>query len=178
MNVEIIKDLAASGALFAKGSLRHQYAHCWRCKNPIIYRATEQWFSSVDGYRKKALEAIDQVQWIPSWGHDRIYNMIRDRGDWCISRQRVWGVPIPIFYCREHNHAVITDETITHLQEIFAKEGSDAWWAHTEKELLPEGFKCPECGCTEFRKESDIMDVWFDSGCTHKGVLCNDPEMA
>ena len=91
MNVEMIKALAASGALFAKGSLRHQYAHCWRCKNPIIYRATEQWFSSVDGYRKKALEAIDQVQWIPSWGHDRIYNMIRDRGDWCISRQRVWG---------------------------------------------------------------------------------------
>lgn len=178
MNVEMIKALAASGALFAKGSLRHQYAHCWRCKNPIIYRATEQWFSSVDGYRKKALEAIDQVQWIPSWGHDRIYNMIRDRGDWCISRQRVWGVPIPIFYCREHNHAVITDETITHLQEIFAKEGSDAWWAHTEKELLPEGFKCPECGCTEFRKESDIMDVWFDSGCTHQGVLCHDPELA
>lgn len=177
VDVEMIKALAACGALFAKGSLRHQYAHCWRCKNPVIYRATEQWFSSVDGYRQKALEAIDKVQWIPAWGHDRIYNMIHDRGDWCISRQRVWGVPIPIFYCREHNHAVITDETVAHLQEIFAKEGSDAWWARTEKELLPEGFTCPECGCTEFRKESDIMDVWFDSGCTHQGVLKHDPEL-
>ena len=177
MNVPIIKRLAELGVLFAKGSLRHQYAHCWRCKNPIIYRATEQWFSSVDGYRQKALEAIDRVKWIPSWGHDRIYNMIRDRGDWCISRQRVWGVPIPIFYCKKCGKPVINDETISHLQEIFAVEGSDAWWAHDEKYLLPEGFACPDCGGTDFRKESDIMDVWFDSGCTHQGVLCNDPEL-
>lgn len=175
--VQIIKDLAHCGALFAKATLRHQYAHCWRCKNPIIYRATEQWFSSVDGYRQKALAAINQVKWIPDWGHDRIYNMIRDRGDWCISRQRVWGVPIPIFYCKECGEAIINDETIAQLQKIFAVEGSDAWWAHTEKELLPEGYTCPHCGSGEFRKESDIMDVWFDSGSTHQGVLCHDPDL-
>jgi len=176
-NVPIIKRLAENGTLFAKSSLRHQYAHCWRCKNPIIYRATEQWFSSVDGYRQKALEAIDHVQWIPSWGHDRIFNMVRDRGDWCISRQRVWGVPIPIFYCKKCGKAIINDETIAHLQKMFAVEGSDAWWSHTEQELLPEGFTCPDCGGTEFRKESDIMDVWFDSGSTHQGVLCTDPDL-
>ncbi|MCI1821335.1 MAG: isoleucine--tRNA ligase [Megasphaera sp.] len=177
MNVPIIKRLAELGVLFAKGSLRHQYAHCWRCKNPIIYRATEQWFSSVDGYRQKALEAIDHVKWIPSWGHDRIYNMIRDRGDWCISRQRVWGVPIPIFYCQQCGKPIINDDTIKHLQKLFAVEGSDAWWRHNEKELLPDGFTCPECGGTEFKKETDIMDVWFDSGCTHQGVLCTDPKL-
>lgn len=177
MNVPIIKRLAEIGALFAKGSIRHQYAHCWRCKNPIIYRATEQWFSSVDGYRQKALEAIDRVKWIPSWGHERIYNMIRDRGDWCISRQRVWGVPIPIFYCKDCGEHIINDDTIAHLQTLFAEEGSDAWWNHDEKELLPEGFACPHCGSTEFKKETDIMDVWFDSGCTHQGVLHNDPDL-
>ena len=177
MNVPIIKRLAEMGALFAKSTFRHQYPHCWRCKNPIIYRATEQWFSSVDGYRQKALEAIDQVQWIPGWGHDRIYNMIHDRGDWCISRQRVWGVPIPIFYCKDCGEHIINDETIAHLQTMFAEEGSDTWWMHDEKELLPEGFTCPHCGGTHFQKESDIMDVWFDSGCTHQGVLCNDPEL-
>lgn len=175
-NVPVIKKLAELGVLFAKSTFRHQYPHCWRCKEPIIYRATEQWFSSVDGYRQKALDAIDQVKWIPSWGHERIYNMIRDRGDWCISRQRVWGVPIPIFYCKHCGEYIINDETIAHLQEMFAKEGSDTWWMHDAKELLPEGFKCPHCGGTEFTKESDIMDVWFDSGCTHQGVMKNDPD--
>ncbi len=177
MNVPIIKRLAEMGALFAKSSMRHQYPHCWRCKNPIIYRATEQWFSSIDGYRQKALDAIDKVQWIPAWGHERIYNMVRDRGDWCISRQRVWGVPIPIFYCKDCGEPIITDETIAHLQELFAKEGSDTWWMHDEKELLPEGFACPHCGGSRFQKESDIMDVWFDSGSTHQGVLCTDPDL-
>ncbi|PNH21834.1 isoleucine--tRNA ligase [Megasphaera hutchinsoni] len=177
-NVPVIKDLAAVNALFAKETFRHQYPHCWRCKEPIIYRATEQWFSSVDGYRQEALQAIDNVQWIPAWGHDRIYNMIRDRGDWCISRQRVWGVPIPIFYCEDCGTPIINDDTISHLQGIFAKEGSDAWWAHSETELLPDGFVCPSCGGKHFRKESDIMDVWFDSGCTHQGVLNHDPELA
>lgn len=170
--VPVIKILAHNGNLLHKGSIRHQYAHCWRCKNPVIYRATEQWFSSVDGYREQALEAIDkQVQWIPKWGHDRIYNMVADRNDWCISRQRVWGVPIPIFYCKHCGEYVINDDTIGHLQGLFAKEGSNAWWAHDEKELMPEGFTCPHCGHDEFRKETDIMDVWFDSGSSWAGVL-------
>lgn len=176
-NVPVIKKLAELGALFAKSTFRHQYPHCWRCKEPIIYRATEQWFASVDGFRQKALDAIDTVKWIPSWGHDRIYNMIHDRGDWCISRQRVWGVPIPIFYCEDCGEHIINDETIAHLQKMFAKEGSDTWWMHDVKELMPEGYKCPHCGGTHFRKESDIMDVWFDSGCTHQGVLKNDPDL-
>ncbi len=170
--VPVIKILAHNGMLLHKGSIRHQYAHCWRCKNPVIYRATEQWFSSVDGYREEALAAIDnQVQWIPKWGHDRIYNMIADRGDWCVSRQRTWGVPIPIFYCKHCGEYVVNDETIKSVQSWVAKEGSDAWWAHSEKELLPEGFTCPHCGHDEFRKETDIMDVWFDSGSSWSGVV-------
>ena len=176
-NVPVIKKLAEQSALFAKNTFRHQYPHCWRCKNPIIYRATEQWFASVDGFRQKALEAIDTVKWIPSWGHDRIYNMIHDRGDWCISRQRVWGVPIPIFYCEDCGEHIINDDTIGHLQKMFAKDGSDAWWMYDVKELMPEGYKCPHCGGTHFRKESDIMDVWFDSGSTHQGVLKHDPDL-
>lgn len=170
--VPIIKILAHNGNLVQKGSIRHQYAHCWRCKNPVIYRATEQWFSSVDGYRQQALDAIDnQVQWIPKWGHDRIYNMVADRGDWCISRQRVWGVPIPVFYCEHCGEYVVNDDTIKSVQARFAEEGSDAWWAHPAKELLPEGFTCPSCGHGEFKKETDIMDVWFDSGSSWAGVL-------
>ena len=149
--VPVIKILAHNGALVQKGNIRHQYAHCWRCKNPVIYRATEQWFSSVDGYRQEALKAIDeQVQWIPKWGHDRIYNMIADRGDWVISRQRAWGVPIPIYYCDHCGEHIINDDTISSLQEWFAKEGSNAWWAHEAKELLPEGFTCPSCGHDSF----------------------------
>lgn len=170
-NVPIIKELAEHGMLLGKGSVKHQYAHCWRCKNPIIYRATEQWFASVDGFRQDALEAIEQVQWVPSWGEERIHNMVRDRQDWCISRQRVWGVPIPIFYCADCNEHIINDETITAVKELFRKEGSDAWWAKTAKEILPEGFTCPHCGHGEFRKETDIMDVWFDSGSSHAAVL-------
>lgn len=170
--VPVIQILAHNGHLLHKSTLRHQYAHCWRCKNPVIYRATEQWFSSVDGYREEALKAIDEdVQWIPSWGRERIHNMVEGRTDWCISRQRVWGVPIPIFYCKECGEAVINDETIKAVQDVFKKEGSDAWWAHTAEELLPEGYTCHACGHNEFRKETDIMDVWFDSGSSWAGVL-------
>lgn len=170
--VPVIKILAHNNNLLAKGSLHHQYAHCWRCKNPIINRATEQWFASVDGFRQEALDAIDkQVQWIPAWGHDRIYNMVRDRGDWCISRQRAWGVPIPVYYCEKCGHYEINDDTIQALQAWVAKEGSNAWWAHSAEELLPAGYKCSQCGHDHFRKETDIMDVWFDSGSSWAGVL-------
>lgn len=170
-NVPIIKALAGANALLGKGSIRHQYAHCWRCKNPIIYRSTEQWFASVDGFRDQALKAIENVQWIPAWGESRIHNMVADRHDWCISRQRTWGVPIPIFYCKKCNEHIINDETINAVKELFSCEGSDAWWAKSAAEILPVGFKCPHCNHTEFRKETDIMDVWFDSGSSHKAVL-------
>lgn len=176
-NVPIIKDLAASHMLFANGSIRHQYAHCWRCKNPIIYRATEQWFASVDGFRDEALKAIDDVKWIPTWGESRMHNMVADRHDWCISRQRVWGMPIPIFYCKSCNEHIINDDTIRAVKELFRKEGSNAWWAKNAEEILPEGFNCLKCGHAHFRKESDIMDVWFDSGSSHVSVLEQRPEL-
>lgn len=178
-NVPIIKYLAGLNRLFGKENIRHQYAHCWRCKNPIIYRATEQWFASVDGFREEALNAIaNDVQWIPSWGEARIHNMVADRHDWCISRQRVWGVPIPIFYCEDCNEHMVNDDTINAVADLFAKEGSDAWWAHSAEEILPQGTKCPKCGGTHFRKESDIMDVWFDSGSSHAAVCKTRPELA
>lgn len=178
-NVPIIKYLAGLNRLFGKENISHQYAHCWRCKNPIIYRATEQWFASVDGFREEALNAIaNDVQWIPSWGEARIHNMVADRHDWCISRQRVWGVPIPIFYCEDCNEHLVNDDTINAVADLFAKEGSDAWWAHSAEEILPQGTKCPKCGGTHFRKESDIMDVWFDSGSSHAAVCKTRPELA
>lgn len=178
-NVPIIKYLAGLNRLFGKENIRHQYAHCWRCKNPIIYRATEQWFASVDGFREEALNAIaNDVQWIPSWGEARIHNMVADRHDWCISRQRVWGVPIPIFYCEDCNEHLVNDDTINAVADLFAKEGSDAWWVHSAEEILPQGTKCPKCGGTHFRKESDIMDVWFDSGSSHAAVCKTRPELA
>lgn len=176
-NVPIIKDLAAIGALLGKGTIRHQYAHCWRCKNPIIYRATEQWFASIDGFRAAALKAIEDVTWVPAWGEERIHNMIADRKDWCISRQRVWGVPIPIFYCEECGKHIINDVTVKAVSELFTKEGSDAWWSHSAAEILPSGFACPHCGHDKFRKETDTMDVWFDSGSSHAAVLSQRPEL-
>ena len=177
-NVPIIKELAEKGMLMGKSSLKHQYAHCWRCKNPVIYRATEQWFASVDGFRAEALQAIGEVQWIPTWGEDRIRNMVADRQDWCISRQRVWGVPIPIFYCNKCNEHIINDQTITAVSALFRVEGSDSWWAKSAAEILPEHFACPHCGHGEFRKETDIMDVWFDSGSSHAAVLEGNPELS
>ena len=178
-NVPIIKHLAAANLLLGKESIRHQYAHCWRCKEPIIYRATAQWFASVDGFREAALNAIGQeVQWIPSWGQSRIHNMVSERNDWCISRQRVWGVPIPVFYCRDCGEYVINDATITAVSELFGKEGSDAWWARSAEEILPAETTCPKCGGRHFEKETDIMDVWFDSGSSHEAVLRVRPELA
>lgn len=176
-DVPMIRELAARGMLLGKGKVKHQYAHCWRCKNPIIYRATEQWFASIDGFREQTLEAIKGVKWVPNWGQDRMHNMVVDRHDWCISRQRIWGLPIPIFYCNSCNEHVINDATIANIQEIFRQEGSDAWWAKSAAELLPVGFTCP-CGHDTFRKETDIMDVWFDSGSSHAAVLEQHEELA
>lgn len=176
-NKSIIAHLKDIGMLVKTGEVTHQYPHCWRCKQPIVYRATEQWFASIDGFRQAALEAIDTVRWIPAWGRDRIYNMVRDRGDWCISRQRSWGVPIPIFYCASCGQAVIDDETIGHVADLFAENGSDIWFASEAKDLLPRGYTCENCGSQEFYKEKDIMDVWFDSGSSHKAVLETRPDL-
>lgn len=170
-NQNVIDELQEQGMLLQVSRYEHQYPFCWRCKNPIIYRATDQWFASIDGFRKEALQAIDEVEWIPAWGRERIYNMVRDRGDWCISRQRTWGVPIPIFYCDDCGETIINNETIDRISTLFAEYGSDIWFIKEAGELLPEGFKCPHCGQQKFSKETDIMDVWFDSGSSHMAVL-------
>ena len=176
-NKMITEKLEQSGHLLKLGFIQHQYAHDWRTKKPIIFRATEQWFASIDKFRDKMLEEIKTLKWTPSWGEVRLHNMIAERGDWCISRQRAWGVPIPIVYCRNCNHPVVNDETIEKVASIFEQEGSDAWFAKEVHELLPEGTACPQCGHTEFRKETDIMDVWFDSGSSHAAVLETRPEL-
>lgn len=176
-NTLIIEDLKESGALLYTSEITHQYPHCWRCKHPIVFRATEQWFASVEGFRQEALNEIKNVKWIPTWGQDRITNMVADRYDWCISRQRVWGVPIPIFYCKECNKELINDETIKAVADLFRREGSNAWFAKEPNEILPEGIVCPQCGGRHFRKETDIMDVWFDSGTSHEAVLEARPEL-
>jgi len=169
-NKKILERLQQDESLLAATDITHSYPHCWRCKEPIIYRATEQWFASIKGFKDEAINAINNVEWIPSWGQDRITNMVRDRNDWCISRQRVWGVPIPIFYCKDCGKAIINDETIKIISDLFRVKGSDAWFAMDANEILPEGFSC-ECGGKEFTKEQDIMDVWFDSGSSHAAVL-------
>ncbi len=176
-NHKIIEVMEQLGVLLKSSDYKHQYPHCWRCKNPIIYRATNQWFASIDGFRQQALQAIDDVRWIPAWGLERIYNMVRDRGDWCISRQRTWGVPIPIFYCGECGETIISPATISHVSELFSQFGSDLWFEKPALELLPANFTCPQCGSREFTKESDIMDVWFDSGSSHMAVLETYPEL-
>ncbi len=169
-NTAIITDLMENGSLFAKKELTHQYPHCWRCKKPVIYRATTQWFASIDGFRKKALSEIENVKWHPSWGVERMTNMIKDRTDWCISRQRCWGVPIPIFYCRDCGKEYINEQTIEKIRSKFEKFGSNAWFDLTPEELIGDILVC-KCGCKELVKETDIMDVWFDSGTSHQGVL-------
>ena len=169
-NKAILAKLTELNALFAVEKIIHQYPHCWRCKSPIIFRATEQWFCSVDGFKEDACKAIEGVQWIPEWGGDRIKGMVTDRSDWCISRQRTWGVPIPIFYCKDCGKVIINETTIEAVASLFEKEGSDAWFKYTANEILPEGYKCEDCGCTEFEKDHNIMDVWFDSGVSHAAV--------
>ena len=171
-NKIVIEKLQNCGALLSQADIQHSYPHCWRCKNPVIYRATPQWFVKVDKFRKETLDAIKNVKWIPAGGEARISNMVEGRSDWCISRQRAWGVPIPVFYCKDCGEVIVTDETIENVAKIFEKESSDAWVKYTADELLPQGFKCPKCGKTHcFKKESDIMDVWFDSGVTWRAVV-------
>lgn len=169
-NKEIVKWLEENNLLLASQVVNHSYPHCWRCKKPVIFRATSQWFASVDGFRKETLEAIKGVKWYPAWGEERISKMVEDRNDWCISRQRTWGVPIPIFYCKECEKEFVTEESLNKVQEIVKEKGTNAWFDLTEAELMPKGAKC-SCGCTKFKKETDIMDVWFDSGSTHESVL-------
>ncbi len=176
-NKAIAEYLQEIGAMFAMKQIVHQYPHCWRCKKPVLFRATEQWFCSVDAIKEKAVEEINKVNWVPAWGRDRITSMVLDRNDWCISRQRRWGVPIPIFYCKDCGEPLISKEAMQAVSEMFRKEGSDSWYSKDAKEILPEGIKCSKCGSAEFTKEHDIMDVWFDSGVSHAAVVDQRPEL-
>ncbi|HCZ39957.1 isoleucine--tRNA ligase [Brochothrix thermosphacta] len=169
-NPMIIELLEEKGRLLKLDYFSHSYPHDWRTKKPVIYRATPQWFASIDAFREEILEAIAGVDWVPAWGEQRLHNMVRDRGDWVISRQRAWGVPLPIFY-GENGDAIITKETIAHLVPLFREYGSNVWFAREAKDLLPEGFTHPSSPNGTFTKETDIMDVWFDSGSSHEGVL-------
>lgn len=170
-NSMVIEMLQNCGALLQQQDIQHSYPHCWRCKKPVIYRATPQWFVKVDKFRDKALEAIHGVKWIPASGENRIGNMVESRTDWCISRQRAWGVPIPIFYCEDCGEVICDDRTIENVARIFEEESSDAWVKYSPEELLPEGYVCPKCGKKHFKKEKDIMDVWFDSGVSWRAVV-------
>ena len=178
-NTGIIDLLKARGRLLLAETATHSYPHCWRCKQPIIFRATEQWFISLEknDLRRKALENIDRVTWIPRWGRERIYHMVENRPDWCISRQRAWGVPIMAFHCRSCGGAFLTPEILEGLMARVAKEGADFWFVEDTDRLLPPGTTCPGCGGTSFRKETDILDVWFDSGVSFAGVLEPDPHL-
>ena len=170
----IFKDLVESGALLSSKDITHSYPHCWRCHQPVIFRATQQWFASVDAIKEQAVAACEDIWWKPEWGKERMISMIRERSDWCISRQRTWGVPIPMFFCQACGKPYCTEESIAKIAGIFRTEGSNAWWARSVEELIPEGAACA-CGCTTFRKEKDILDVWFDSGSTWKAV-CEERE--
>lgn len=170
-NEVIFNDLQQSGALFAYSEMEHEYPHCWRCKNPIIFRATPQWFCSVEAFKEEAVEACRKVNWIPAWGEDRIIQMVRERADWCISRQRHWGLPIPVFYCRDCGKPVCTDETIGRVSELFGQKGSNCWFEMEAEDLLPKDFACPYCGSHSFTKETNTLDGWFDSGSSHFAVL-------
>ena len=169
-NKAVSEKLEEVGALKKLSFFTHSYPHDWRTKKPVIFRATAQWFASIESFRSELLEAIGKTKFTPSWGETRLFNMVRDRGDWCISRQRVWGVPIPVFYA-ENGEAILTDETISHVADLFREHGSNIWFERSATELLPEGFTHEGSPNGEFTKETDIMDVWFDSGTTHQGVL-------
>ena len=173
-NPVILADMKESGVLFASEEIVHSYPHCWRCKSPIIFRATPQWFCSVDSFKDEAIQACEDVRWLPAWGKERMGAMIRERADWCISRQRRWGLPIPVFYCEDCKKPVCTDESIESVAAIFEEKGSNAWFEMEASELLPQGFKCPHCGGVHFFKETDTLDGWFDSGSTHYAAMQRD----
>jgi len=172
-NEGIISLLEEKGALVAKGTIEHSYPHCWRCKKPVIFRATAQWFMGVDAnkLRERALAEIEKVCWIPETGRSRISSMVSMRPDWCLSRQRYWGTPIPAFYCADCGETILTPETVKAVGKVFAQEGSDAWFIKDAEELLSPGFKCPKCGGEKFLKDQNILDVWFDSGVSNQAVL-------
>ena len=173
-NPVILADMKESGALFASEDIVHSYPHCWRCKHPIIFRATPQWFCSVDAFKDDAVAATENVRWIPGWGKDRMISMIQERADWCISRQRRWGLPIPVFYCEDCGKPVCDDATIEAVSGLFAAEGSNAWYEKEAADILPAGYKCPHCGGVHFTKEEDTLDGWFDSGSTHFASMKKD----
>ncbi len=175
-NKPIAMHLDEIGALFALKKIEHQYPHCWRCHKPVIFRATSQWFCSVDDFKADAVKAAEDVKWYPEWGKDRLQSMVQERADWCISRQRKWGVPIPVIYCQDCGKEIIDNDVMMKISKIFGEEGSDAWFAHDTDYFLPDGFKCPHCGSDKgFDKEKDIMDVWFDSGSSHAAVCKKRP---
>ncbi|MCC8079231.1 MAG: isoleucine--tRNA ligase [Oscillospiraceae bacterium] len=174
-NPIILEDMRASGALLASEDIVHSYPHCWRCKGPIIFRATPQWFCSVDAFKEEACAACEDVRWVPSWGIDRMKSMVRERSDWCISRQRKWGLPIPVFYCPDCGKPICTEESIEAVSALFNEEGSNAWFETDPMDILPKGFKCPECGCDHgFTREEDTLDGWFDSGSSHVASMQRD----
>lgn len=172
-NQGVVDLLEKEDKLLGSGRITHSYPHCWRCKTPVIFRATRQWFISMDqtGLRRNSLDEIKRVQWIPSWGEDRIYNMIENRPDWCISRQRFWGSPLSVFYCSSCRELLATPEIFEHVASLFEKDGADAWFDRKAEELIPPGTRCPSCGGGKFEKENDILDVWFDSGVSHAAVV-------
>lgn len=176
-NSVVNEHLKKAGALVSEGRISHSYPHCWRCKKPIVFRSTEQWFISLehDGLRKKALAEIDKVRWIPKWGRDRIYGMVENRPDWCISRQRAWGVPIIAFKCLGCGSDILSGELIDHVAEAFDKDGSDVWFEKPAAELLPRGYRCPKCSGSGFQKEDDIVDIWFESGVSYAAVIEKRP---
>ena len=174
-NPVILQDMKEAGSLFASQEIVHSYPHCWRCKKPIIFRATPQWFCSVESFKDEACAACEDVRWVPTWGKDRMRSMILERTDWCISRQRRWGLPIPVFYCKDCGKPVCTPESIEAVAGLFEKEGSNAWFDRDAADILPKGFTCPHCGkAAGFDKETDTLDGWFDSGSTHFAAMERD----
>ncbi len=172
VNKVITADMAASGALIKEDAINHSYPHCWRCKKPVMYRATPQWFISMEnnGLRQKALAAIREVEWTPGWGMQRIYSMVEQRPDWCLSRQRSWGVPLTVVSCKACGEILKSRELADNIDRLFLKEGADAWFSHDIRDFVGEGAKCTKCGSSDFEKEEDILDVWFDSGVSHAAV--------